>query len=140
MLGGSGSEAALADAMDDLDELVESVAVLAGETNEGARLVDHLTLLRSSSDSDATTATELQQSFVAKLAERSQDGVGVHAEDGGEVSGRREALSLLGFSVGDRAAHLAGDLCVEIDRVVAVHLDIQHGAIDNSLIVTTVGS
>ena len=61
-------------------------------------------MLGGSGDGDAAAAAELEQAFVAELAECAQDGVGVDAEDGGKVFGRREAFAGLGFAVGDRAA------------------------------------
>ena len=72
-------------------------------------------------------------------AERAENGVGVDAEDGGEVLGGRQALAGLGFAVGDRAADLAGDLLVELEGVVAVDLDTEHGASHSSSFVREVG-
>jgi glucose/arabinose dehydrogenase len=63
---------------------------------------------------DATPAPELEQSLVAEQAQRTQHGVRVDAEDGGEILRRREALSRLRLSLGDRPSNLSGDLFVQI--------------------------
>ncbi len=44
-------------------------------------------MLWGSDDGDAAAAAELEQAFVAELAECAQDGVGVDAENGGQVFG-----------------------------------------------------
>jgi hypothetical protein len=49
------------------------------------------------------------------LAEGAEDGVGVDAEDRGEVFGGREAFARFRFAVGDGAADFAGDLLVEVE-------------------------
>lgn len=77
-------------------------------------------------------AAEFEQSLVAEQSEGAQDGVCVDAHDGGEVAGWWEAFAGFGFAVGDRATDLCGDLVVEERRVVAVDLDIPHGAIHSS--------
>jgi hypothetical protein len=62
------------------------------------------------------------------LSERTEDGVGVDLEDGGEVFGGWEPFAGLGLPIGDGAADLGGDLFVKVERVRAVELDISHGA------------
>ena len=89
-------------------------------------------------DGDATSASELEQALVAEEPQRAEHGVGVDVEDGGEILRGREALSRLGFSVGDRPANLAGDLFVQVGGVGAVDLDIQHGASNTIAIVSDV--
>ncbi len=79
-------------------------------------------------DGDAPAAAELEQTLVAQDAQRTQHGVRVDTEDGGEILRGWESLARLRLSFGDRPAELAGDLLVEIRRVVPVQLDIQHGA------------
>jgi hypothetical protein len=54
-----------ADRLDDLDQLVEAVAMFARELDEFVRLLDHGALLRGSSDGDAASTSELQQSLIA---------------------------------------------------------------------------
>ena len=120
--------------LDDLDEFVGLVAVAAGVVEELSCLVDEGALLGGSGDGDAAAAAEVEEAFVAELAERSEDGVGVDAEDGGEVLGRWEALPGFGFAVCDGAADFASDLVVEVEGVVAVELDIPHDASQCSVI------
>ena len=77
----------LAEVLDDLDELVGSVAVAAGEVDELFGACDDGALFGGAGDGDAAAAAELEQSFVAEHAKGAEDGVGVDLEDGGEVFG-----------------------------------------------------
>ena len=110
--------------LDDLDEFVGFVALCAGVVEEIFGAFDDGALFGCAGDGDAAAAAELEQAFVAELAEGAEDGVGVDAEDGGEVSGGREPFAGLGFAVGDGAADLGGDLFVQFGGLVAVDLDI----------------
>jgi hypothetical protein len=82
-----------ADVLDDLDQLVEAVALLAGEVDEFRRSLDDGAAFGRAGDGDAAPAAELEQSLVAEQPQRTQDGVGVDAEDGGEILRRRESLA-----------------------------------------------
>jgi hypothetical protein len=129
---GVGQRQRLAEGLDDVDQFVEAVAVTACELDEVAGSFDDRALLGCADHGDATPAAELEQAFVAEQPERTQDGVRVHTEDGGEVLGGREALARLGFSVGDRPPDLTGDLLEEIGAIASVELDIQHDASNTS--------
>ena len=120
--------------LDDLDELVGFVALAAGVAKELSRLFDDGALFGGAGDGDAAAAAELEQTFVAELAEGAEDGVGVDAEDGGEVLGGRESFAGFGFAVSDGAADLAGDLFVQLEGILAVDLDTQHSDIHTSVI------
>ena len=109
--------------LDDLDEFVGFVAVAPGVVEEFFGAFDDGALFGSAGDGDAAAAAEFEQAFVAELAEGAQDGVGVDAEDGGEVFGGRESFAGFGFAVGDGAADLAGDLLVA-DRVGSSSVDL----------------
>ena len=109
---------------DDLDELVGAVSVLACEVEELSSVLDNRAAFRCSGNRDAAAAAEFAQAFVAELAESAEDGVGVDAEDGGEISCWRQAFSRLGLSLGDRASNLTGDLFVQIGGVRSIYLDI----------------
>ena len=126
---------ASAHGLDDPDQLVEPVAVAAGEADEVAGLLDDLAALRRARDGDAAAAAELEQALVAQRPERAEDGVRVDAEHGGEVPRRRQALSGLRLAVPDRAADLGRHLLVELGRLVPIDLDAEHGASNNSSIV-----
>jgi hypothetical protein len=126
--------ARLADLLDDLDEVVGLVTLPAGKVEELSDLFDDGALLGGSGDGDAASAAELEEAFVSELAERAEDGVGVDAEDGGEVAGGWESFARFGFAGGDRAPDLAGDLFVQLEGIVAVDLDTQHGDINSSVI------
>ena len=117
-----------------IEQLVEAVAVVAGEGDEFLCLLDDGATFERARNRDATPAPEFEQSLVAEYVHRPQDGVGVDAEDGGEILGGREALSRLGLSLGDRTSNLTGHLLVEIGGVTSVQLDIQHGASNTSAI------
>jgi len=95
-----------------VDEFVGFVALAAGVVEELFRLLDDGALLRGARDGDAATSAEFEEAFVAQLAEGTKDGVGVDAEDGGEIFGGWESFAGFGFAVGDGAADLAGDLFV----------------------------
>ena len=77
-------------------------------------------------------AAKLEQPLVTQLPEAPQDRVPVDLQDGGQVTGRRQALARLGLPLGDRAADLGSHLLVQVGRLRAVDVDTEHGAIDNS--------
>ena len=108
---------ASADGFDDLDQLVCAVALPAGELDELPRPLDDRAALGSAGDRDPTSAPELEQPLVSQQSERTQHGVRVDPEHGGEVLGRRETFSGLCLSLGDCPADLGGDLLVEVGRV-----------------------
>jgi hypothetical protein len=55
---------------DDLDELVEAVALVAGEVDEFFGSLDDGTAFWCAGDGDSASAAELEQSFVAEHAQR----------------------------------------------------------------------
>jgi hypothetical protein len=55
-----------ADVLDDLEELVEAVAVVAGEVDELLRPLDDGSAFGCSGDGDAASASELEQALVAE--------------------------------------------------------------------------
>ena len=75
----------LGEVFDDLDQFVRAVTVLATEFDELACLRHDDTALGCSRHGDASTATELEKSFLPKELQRTQQGVLVHPEDGGIV-------------------------------------------------------
>lgn len=122
--------------LDEPDQLVAAVAVLAREGREFARLLDDGPMLGCCGNGDAAAAPELEQPFVPQLPERAQDGVPVDLEHRSQVTGRRQPLARLRLAVGDRAPDLGCDLLVQVGGISAVDLDIHHGATDTSLMVT----
>jgi hypothetical protein len=105
------------DIADEESQFVWFVAELVAEGDEFASFGDQLgALRRGARNGRAAAATELQQTFVAKGPQCAQNSVGVDAQDGREIAGRREALTGSGFAVGDRAAHRGGDLFMQGDR------------------------
>jgi photosystem II stability/assembly factor-like uncharacterized protein len=123
-----------AHAFDDLDELVQFVAVSAGKMDELPRSDDDLSVRRSRRNCDSASAPKLEQPLVAELSERAQDRVRVDAQHRRQVTCRRESIAGLGLSLCDRPTYLAGDLLVKIDGLVAVELDMKHGASNTSVI------
>jgi hypothetical protein len=126
----------LPELLDDLDEFVGLVALGAGVLEELSGASDDGALLGGCGDGDAATAAELEQAFIAQFAESAKDGVGVDAEDGGEVFGGWESFAGFGFAFCDGAADLGGGLFVQVEGVVAVELDIPHSASDYSVILS----
>jgi len=106
----------------------------AGIVEEFFRSFDHGAVLGCACDGDAAAAAEFEEAFVAELSESAEDGVGVDAEHGREVLGGRESFTGFGFAVGDSAADLARDLFMQVEGVVAVDLDMVHGASHYSFI------
>jgi hypothetical protein len=115
-------EASSADVFDDLDQLVQVITLTAGVLDKFSCSLDDGAALGRPGDGDATAASELEQSLVAEQPQRTEDGVGVDVEDGGEVLGRGEALAGLCLAVGDRPSDLAGDLFVQIGGIALVDL------------------
>jgi hypothetical protein len=124
----------LSEVFDDLDEFVHAVALPLRELDELTRSLDNGTPLGRPSDRDPAPAPELEEALIAEQPEGAQDGVRVHAEDGGEVLRRWESLAGFRLPFGDRATDLRGNLLVEIRGVGFVHLDMKHRASDTSTI------
>ena len=93
--------------------------------HESSRSLDEGASRRSPGDGYPAAAAELEQPLVAEKAERPEDRIRVHAEDGGEVPRRREPLARFRFAVGDRSSDLRRNL---------LELDLPHGAIYPSFI------
>jgi len=106
--------------LDELYELVGFVAVGAGVVDEFLRPLDEGALLGGAGDGDAAAAAEVEEAFVAELAECAKDGVRVNAEDVGEVFGWWESLAGSRFAVGDGSSDLGGDLFVQVDRATGL--------------------
>lgn len=106
----------------------------ARKSDEVAGSFDDGGLLGCPDHGDPAAATELEQTFFAEYAECAKHGVGVHAEHGGEVAGRRESLAALGLAARDCAPDLRRDLVVQPERLVAIDLDTEHGASHSSFL------
>jgi WD40-like Beta Propeller Repeat len=125
------------DSLDDLDQLVDSVALLPREADEVAGSRGDGPPLRRPRDRHTPSAAKVQQAFVPELPERPENGVRVDAEHGREVARGREAVTGRRFAVRDRTADFRSNLLVELRRRAAVDLDADHGASDTSVIVRT---
>ena len=88
--------------LDHLDELVDGVSLRAGELDQLSHLLHDGAALGCPGHRDPATATKLEQPLVLEQPQRAQDGVGVDAEDGREVSCRWESLAGLRLPVCDR--------------------------------------
>jgi len=84
---------------------------------------DDRAALPRAGDRDTATASKLEQALVAQSPQCAQHRISVDAENGGEVTRRREPLARLRLPFGDRAAELGGHLFVEAQWLVAVDLD-----------------
>ena len=105
------------EALNDLDDLVTSVALEPAELNELADLPDDDTLLGRAGHGDPTTALEVEKPLVSEYVEGPQDSVLVHAEHRGQVLGQRKSIAWTSFALGDRSANLGGHLIVQGDRL-----------------------
>jgi hypothetical protein len=120
-----------------LDELVSAIAMPPGEPDQVTCSADDSALLCGARDSDSASATKLEQTLVAELAQRAENGVRVDAENRGQVTGRWQALTGECFAIGDCAANLGRYLSVEVGRVGAVDLDMKHGTSNTSVMPLT---
>jgi hypothetical protein len=120
--------------LDDLNELLGPIALLASEFKKLLRAGNHGAPFSRSGDGDPATAAELEQPFLAQQTQSPEDGVPVHTEHGGEVARRRQALARPCFALGDGAPQLGSDLIVESQCLAAVDLDLEHGTRDTSFI------
>jgi hypothetical protein len=118
--------------LDDLDQLVDAVALPARELDELACACHDRTPFPRACDRGTATAAELEQTFVAQCTQRAQHGIRVDPENGGEVTRGRESLACLRLAFGDRAAELGGDLFVQAEPLAAVYLDMEHSASNSS--------
>ena len=124
---------ALADVLDDLDELVQPIALPTCELNELLRALHDCATLRRTDDRDAPTASKLEQAFVPQQTECAEHSVRVDVEDGCEVLRGRKALTRLRLAIRVCAKDLTRDLFEEIGGVLSVDVDIEHGASHSSV-------
>jgi hypothetical protein len=95
---------------------------------------DHRAAFGRARDGDAAAAAEVEEPFVAQDPECPEHRVAVHAEDGGQVAGRWQAVAGRRLAVRYRPSDLRRDLLVQLRGVVAVQVDSQHGASHTSFI------
>jgi hypothetical protein len=123
--------------LDDLNELLGPIALLASEFNKLLRAGNNSAAFSRSGDSDPTTAAELEQPLLAQQTQSAEDGVPVHTEHGCEVARRRQALARPCLTLGDGAPQLGSNLIVESQCLAAVDLDLEHGTRNTSFIPMT---
>ena len=128
----------LGNIFDDLDQLIQAVALSASELDEFLRSLDDRAAFGCARNRDATPASELEQPLVAEHRNE-RNTVFVLTPRTGEILRGRQALSRLGFSIGDSATNLSRHLLVEIGGVGPVDLDIHHDASNASAIVLARG-
>ena len=113
--------------LDDLDDLLTSVALESTELDQLADTLHDDTMLRSPCHRDAAATLEVEETFLTEEMQGPQHGVLVHAEDGCHVFGQRKALSGSSFSLGDGPADFGRHLIMKRRRLCSVDLDIKHG-------------
>jgi hypothetical protein len=99
--------------LDENDDFISSVALGPRVVEEFVDPEHHGTTLRRADDSYPSSAREIEQTFLTKYVQGSNDGVLIHTEDGGEVHRWRQALTLNDLSVGDGSTNLCGHLFVQ---------------------------
>ena len=90
--------------LDDLNQLLTPVALLAGELKEFLGAGNNGAPFSRASDGDPTTAAELEQPLVTQQAKSTEDGVPIHTKHGCEVPRGRQALARQRLTLGDRAS------------------------------------
>jgi hypothetical protein len=133
-LASSGWQRGLRNRLDELDQLLAPVALLAGEFNKLLGAGNNCAPFSRAGDGDPTTAAELEQPLLTQQTQSAEDGVPVHTKHGGEVPRRRQALARPCLTLGDCAPQLGSDLIVEPKWLAAVNLDLKHSARDTSFI------
>ena len=109
--------------LDHLDQLVDPVALRSGELDKLTCTGNDRATLWRAGNGDAAAAPELEQPLVAQQAKRTENGVRVDVEHGGEVLRRREPPARLRLAVRDCTPNLGGHLLVERGPLLAIHLD-----------------
>jgi photosystem II stability/assembly factor-like uncharacterized protein len=106
--------------------------VPACETYQIRRCVDDRSVIRRRGDRDPAPAAKVEQPFVAKLPQRPQDRVRVDVEHRRKIAGGRESFAWSCLSLGDGTPYFRRDLLMQVGRLLAVHLDTEHGASHSS--------
>ena len=96
-----------------LDHFIGAVSLTPGEVQEFGDPCHDRAALGRADDADASSAGEIEEPFVAKHVEGTDDGVLVHPEDRRQVDGRRKAFTLGRLAVGDRSSNLRRYLLVQ---------------------------
>ena len=105
------------------DEFLASVAVAPGEADEFLHMRCDGCMRGCADHGDTSSAAEFKQSFVAKITQRTEHGVGVDSKHERQVAGWWKPLAGLGFAIGDCSADLAGDLLMELGGFGSINLD-----------------
>jgi hypothetical protein len=122
----------------EFNQLFFPIAIEPSELEELSGPLDDRSSFWRTRNRDAPPSLELQQSLVAQHPQRSEHGVGIDAQHGGEVLGRREALSAMRLPCGDGTPDLGRHLIVQGHALGAVDLDRQHDASNSSTMATQV--
>ena len=125
----------LGEALDDFDQLLPAVALSAGEFNPN-RESWAITAPRCGVPATVIPLPRWNSSNPSsrKIRRAQKNGIGGDTEDRGEVLRRGEAFPGSGFTLGDGATNLGGDLIVQRERVVTVDLDTEHDTRQSSTI------
>jgi hypothetical protein len=127
----------LRERLNDLNDVLISIAVEASELEEFANLFNHGSIVDGPSHRYSSSPPKVQETFIPQDAQRPQHRVGIHAEDCCQVFCWWQAFTRLCLARGDSAANVAGYLIVKSDALEAVDLDIQHSARHSSTMPST---
>jgi hypothetical protein len=109
------------DALDHLDHLVRRISVVLRVGDEFLGFAQHFALLRRADHGDPSTAAKLQQPLVTEYVHRSQHGVLVHAENGGDVFDQRQTIAGTSLTFGNGSTNIGSNLIVQRDGTESVH-------------------
>ena len=90
-------------------------------------------VLSGTADVHAAAPAKLHEALISQEAQCPQNGVGVDAEHGCDVTRRRQPFTRPCLVLRDRVADGVGDLVVEQRRMRTIDLDIKHDAIHSSV-------
>ena len=100
-------------ALDDGDQVLAVKSQPTSLSEQLSGLGPNDSTLGFTRNTDTATTAKLEDTFVSKNPKSPQDGVGVHPENGGHISGGREALTWTCITVCNVTADLGCDLVVE---------------------------
>ena len=95
--------------------------MVLGIRDEFLGFAQHFALLRRADHGDPSTAAKLQEPLVTEYVHRSQHGVLVHAENGGDVFDQWQTIAGTSLTFGNGSTNIGSNLIVQRDGTESVH-------------------